>query len=519
MVDDNHNNDLESFGEEEFLAAESDYERDNTPPKQNLKEIWEQNPSLKMFAIVAGIGVFLIAFMVLGSGGSSNKPKDSDRSIVRQTADVSHVPGTTELPPAYEEALRQANERSAEMAAATGGSAIPTPIARPTERIEAPVQTEKADPLAEWRREAEQRRLEREKLEEERRRQAEEQRRITLPEPVRVAAPTPVQPQNPPLPTGPTPDQIQQIAQGLQQQMQTILETQIPKESVVVSMNIQPGYKMEKYFPPEPPPPGATPVSANNPMGGMGANKPTLPLIPAGSIAYAQIITEANSDVPGPVLAEVASGPLAGGRAIGSFQVAEKHLVVQFNRIVKDGIEYPVQAYALDPGTTLPGVVSDVNNHYFTRVFLPAAAKFISGFAEAATQKDTQVVVSNGTVVSESSNELDTEEQLLKGAKEAGQKLSQIVDEGARRPRTIRIFAGTRVGILFLNSVADPNAATHPQMPQSVFNPGGQQAAFGGGQFTFGGGPTTGQSGNPGYVAAPGARPYPMITEATRPVR
>src|SRR5690606_11456478 len=238
-----------------------------------------------------------------------------------------------------------------------------------------------------------------------------------------------------------------------QSQMQTILETQVPKESVVVSMNIQPAYVLEKYFPPEPPP-GMVPANA---PGGLPANMnaPPKPIISAGTIAYAQILTEANSDVPGPVLAEIASGPLAGGRALGSFQAAEEHLVIQFNRIVKDGVEYPVQAYALDPGTTLPGMASDVNNHYFSRIFLPAAAEFVSGFAEAATQKDTNITVNNGTVVQETSD-LDTKEELLKGVNEAGQKMAEVIDEDADRPRTIRLYAGTRIGVLFLNSVVDP---------------------------------------------------------------
>jgi len=478
MVDDpnspdNHGSFME---EDEFLAAERPEEATQSA-KANFKEIWDQNPSLKIFAVVSGIAILLIGFMVFG--GESKKPDDA--SVVRQTAEVSQPPGTAQLPPAYEDAVREASDQRAKEAAETGGSSIPTPIARPSERIEAPVQVEQTDPLSEWRKEAEARSAER-----------KDNADVSPPAATTNAAPPSLsdvptqnpngtnnlnannqQPQNPPLPTGPTPDQVNGMAQQLQQQMQTILETQVPRESVVVSMNVQPGYDMAKYFPPENAANNQNSNAANTSSGtaGQAANTsgqnaqqtPPKPIIQAGTIAYGQILTEANSDVPGPVLAEVASGPLTGGRAIGSFQVAQRNLVLQFNRIVKDGVEYPTQAYALDPGTTLPGVATDVDNHYFQRVFLPAAARFIQGFAEAATQTDSTVVVTNGTVVSNSNNDLDTKQELLKGVNEGAQKASQIFDENADRPVTIKVAAGTRIGLLFVNSVMDPNGQVMQQ--------------------------------------------------------
>ncbi len=471
MVDDPNRpdeDDMHSFMEEDdFLAAERDDHDgefgnglDEPAAKPNLKEIWEQNSSLKVFAVIAGIGVFLIAFMVFG-GDDDNAVQEP--SSVRQAGEVTQPPGTQELSPAYEEAVREESERRAEEAANSGGSSIPTPIARPSERIEAPVQVEEVDPLTEWRREAEVRRNEPE-----------------VPDQTGTAPPMPgtnnfqgnntlgdgvnnaAQP--PPLPTGPTPDQVNQMAQQLQQQMQTILETQVPKESVVVSLNIQPAYKLEKYFPPENQNvagPNGTGAGATGAAGTTGSTyrEPPKPLIAAGTIAYAQVITQANSDVPGPVLAEIASGPLQGARAIGQFQVAQRHLVLQFNRVVKDGKEYQTQAFALDPATTLPGVVTGIDRHYFSRVFLPAAASFIEGFAEAATQQDSTVVVTAGTAVTTNNNDLDTRQEILKGINEGAGELSQVLDQDfGNRPITIKVESGTRIGILFVTSVIDPAA-------------------------------------------------------------
>ena len=460
MADD-PNDDNGFFEDDEFLAAEREDDEGNgdiPETKANLKEIWEQNPSLKIFAVVAVVAVFGIAFLVFGG---NNKP--TEESVVRQTAEVNQPAGTAELPPAYEEAVRQESERRATEAAETGGSAIPTPIARPSERIEAPVQVTESDPLSEWRKEAETRRAERQE-------DAAPPTLPDLPEAQNSGAPVnniqqQQQPANPPLPTAPSPEMVTTMAQQLQQQMQMVLETQVPRESVVVSMNVQPGYDMAKYFPPEDKNAkngqnGTTTNGTVDPKTGLpttnGQAATPKPIVQAGTIAYAQVLTEANSDVPGPVLAEIASGPLSGARAIGQFQVAQRHLVLQFNRVVKDGVEYTTQAYALDPGTTLPGVVTDIDNHYFTRVFLPAAARFIQGFAQAATQTDTQAVVSNGTVVTNTTNDLNAKQELLQGVNEGAQELSEIIEQGAQRPRTIKVAAGTRIGLLFVNSVTDP---------------------------------------------------------------
>ncbi len=285
-----------------------------------------------------------------------------------------------------------------------------------------------------------------------------------------MTAPQPAPP--PPLPTGPSPEQVQAYAQGMQQQFQTILETQVPKDSVLIKMSI-PAVQVAQ-------------MQTKAPDQGVGNNgnaavnssvvKKPKPIITAGTIAYAQTLNEANSDIPGPILAEVASGPLAGGRAIGTLSLADDKLVLQFNRVIKDGEEYPVQAFAVDPATTLTAMATDVNHHYFTRVFLPAASTFVSSFAQAATRKDTTTVVSNGTVVTETQNKLDPTEQLYQAVNDAGQKVSTFFDQGANRPITVKIAIGTRIGLLFTDSVYDPEGqATLAQqqqqsMGQAVFN-------------------------------------------------
>jgi len=106
-------------------------------------------------------------------------------------------------------------------------------------------------------------------------------------------------------------------------------------------------------------------------------------LLSAGSIEYAQLLTEANTDVPGPILAQIVTGPFQGARLIGTFEETYNYLTLNFDTVVLDGVDYSVDAVAIDPETTLPGVVTDINRRYFTRVVLPVAAEFIAGFADA----------------------------------------------------------------------------------------------------------------------------------------
>lgn len=474
MVDDPNTQDDGFFLEDENMLA-ADPEMGGEPgARPSVKEIWKNNPSLKIFAVVAGLAILLISYVVFGS--SDDTDQQQDVSIVAPTKSVTQAPGTAELPPAYEDAVRQASEKRVEEALATGGSALPTPIARPAERIEAPVEVAEKDPLSEWRREAEARRAERKK----------EEVKETTPEPAPIPqlpltppAPTvlqntttaePVVAPPPPLPTGPTPEQVQAYMQTMQQQVQTVMETQVPKESVLIKMNIDAAARAGTATP------AAATASAASAAATSAAVAAPKPIITAGTIAYAQTLTEANSDVPGPILAEIASGPLVGGRAIGTFQVAEDKLVLQFNRIVKDGVEYQVQTFALDPATTLTAMSTDVNRHYFSRIVLPAAARFVESFADAATQQDSTTVISNGTVVTTSQDKLDTKEQVFKGLKEAGQQASDVIDEDSERPITVKVAMNTRIGILFTEAVYDAktqanmNQQQQQQFGQTVFN-------------------------------------------------
>lgn len=533
--------DDDSFGVEEDQTSKAN--------KLDIADVIKNNPAIKIFGVVAVV-VGGLGYLMLGGGDGGNTPP----SVVSPGSQVSAAGGVEGgVTPAYEQAIREQSQRRADAAEQQGGSALPTLISRPEERLEAPVELLEDDPLAEWRQDSgnltDQRRLERERdliargifgddetgfmdPEELRRQQEEEARRreeemASMREQLLAelmangvnenavsqmqqmsSGPTGANRQNVPvtiqvpqtdpvlqneatlaaLNTGITPEKAAQIRGQFGTQMGVILQSRTPKASVVQATGLSRPFDINQLNNPnggvQMAPVGSVgmPQNATSNLSQLGNNNFDDPFetrvpeemapdlanqiqgtgipdifINAGDIAYAQVITEANSDVPGPVLARVLSGPLAGARMIGQFTVSEEYMVVTFTMAVKDNIEYPINAMAINPDTTLPAVASDVDHHYFARVFLPAAARFVEGFAEAVADQGGTTVTVDGETVTEENNDLDTEEELLAGLEEAATLVSDELERDANRPITVKLERGTPIGLLFLERV-EPGA-------------------------------------------------------------
>jgi intracellular multiplication protein IcmE len=206
-------------------------------------------------------------------------------------------------------------------------------------------------------------------------------------------------------------------------------------------------------------------------------------LVPAGEIYYAQFLTEANSDVPGPVLAQIVSGPLKGSRILGEFKVEEELMTLTFNTVVVDGVSIGIDAIALDPDTTLPAMATDVDHRYLKRIVLPMAAAFVEGMASAIAESGRTTITVTGETVAEETEETTNEQEVSAGVEEAGQELREILDEMADSTEVlVRVEAGTPFGLLFLAPViqgdegapvAQGNGGTMP-LAQPVVQSGGK---------------------------------------------
>lgn len=406
------------------LDNDSDFSEFDTVDgsQSSLGDVWKNNPMIKI-GLVVGAFAAIIGSIIL-FGGSETKAPDS--VVSGGQADLKAPPGTETLSPAMVNAIEEVNQERTENAERTGGSVMPIPIDPPKSRVELEQEASTTeDPLNRWRR-----------MQEERLRTQQEQ----------VPAPTPQQQQ-----VDTARDQaVSNLAQAMSNQMSQILSTkQIAnlKQMTVTDPRALEQARQQAA--------AAAAAAAQVPV-----EPETLKiLLPAGTIEYAQLLIEANSDVEGPVVALIVTGPYAGSRILGSFDKKAEYLVLEFNILVKDGISIPIEAIALDPDTTLPAMVTDVDHRYWQRVILPAAAKFIEGMGSAIAEtggSNTSVSVNDTTVVDDQSEEPDTKEEFYKGVEEAAGKLGEIFDEEADEVETLVIVkAGTPMGVLFLQPVTE----------------------------------------------------------------
>lgn len=424
-------NDFDDFNDDDF----NDFQTTSS-----LKDIWNNNPVVKIIAVLIGVILVILLLVFLLSEDAKND------SRVGYTPDQNEAPGG-EVSQAYGDAIEQVNETRTDVALQNPDvSAIPIPYNLEeqdllTETDDGPP-FDNFDPLAAWRQNA----------------VSQEEEPAIEEEPVLAPYEGPIAPQ--PLP-GPSPDVVNSLAQAMAQQMSDILgnhNIEAPKIMQVTSAD---------YL-----------TAGDDVSGGDvtlvdtdGDGIPDTPisgdalsdeeelvetiLIPAGTINYAQIMLEANSDVPGPVLAQLVSGPLTGAKLIGTFESTGDYLILSFNTIVVDGVGQSIEATAIDPATTLPGVVTKSDQRYFSRVILPAAGAFLEGVGRAVAQ-ETQTVTVSGDTVTSSQNDLDLEQELGKGAEEAAEQIADFLDEEANQIQPLVIVArGTPVGVFFASPVVE----------------------------------------------------------------
>lgn len=424
------NNDLDNDLEVENF---DDSGFDDFNKKGSLGDLWRNNPMVKIGAILVGFAVIVGALILFG-GASDRLPSSQVSSPIQ----VSEAPGTSEISKTMEQSIQDKNMETVEEAVRTGGSAIPIPTQPSKGTLPVPVEENSdEDPLERWRR-----------MQEERIRQQEmlSQTKPQVPD------------QAPPVDTK-TPA-VNAMSQSMASQMQAILQNQKASgtsHKKITGVNFLEDLEKKKQANLQQARQASAAVaSANN-----AANQVENIIVPAGAIEYGQLLMEANTDAPGPIIAQIVSGPLRGGRLLGAFTSTDKYLTLNFSTIVIDGIDYSVEAVAVDPDTTLPGLITDIDNHYFKRIILPMAAEFVSSLADAISESGTTSVYISDSSVTQSTSDKDSKQEVATGVSAAGDKLSEILDDEADKAQpTLRVASGTPIGILFVRAVTDTNLSS-----------------------------------------------------------
>lgn len=438
------------------------------PERASLKDTWDSNPLLKIAAVVLGISILVGGYLTF----AGEKTDEKNRSVI-SIGDLSRTkvtPGAKETDEEYTKAVVEQNNKTAEEALTTGQSAMPTPVSTAKtggiDLPDAPIKGQD-DPLKEWRART-------------------EAAANKLPQqdvlPQEDAAPAPdvvpmVQPVRPQAAMKVDP----QMAKALSTQMRTILAAQAPPPSKKTDITKEPSAYTElkkeqaeaQKCEEEAAKNGIVAdcsaqgrlLSGNMTANGAKTNALTTPqkaapkvIVPAATISYVELLTSLNSDLPGPALAQILSGPFAGGRALGEFELEDEYLVITFKRIIKDSVSYSINGIALDEATTLNGLQGGVDHHYFMRVILPAAAKFVEGYGSAVAETGTQSTVTAGGGIVQDQPAPDAKEQVYKGVEEASKKISDILEDGEKKPVTVTVPKGTTMGLLFMDSVTTASA-------------------------------------------------------------
>lgn len=392
--------------------------------KSSLGSIWQNGTPMLKFGLVAAIILVVVALVAL-FGGEDQKAATSFVSPGDKT--FKEAPGTKEITQTMKEAVEEKNQQRIDEAQKQGGSAIPTPIVAPKTLLDLPDDEGPGDdPLLRWKQMQEERAraLREQQLQESQKPQKDPQRDAML----------------------------QNMVTGMSAQVTSILGKE--KKIGLQHMNV---FDMEKLKNAAASGASAEEIAlAQAGYTNATQNTPAKIILPSGKIEYAQMVLEANSDIPGPVMAQIASGIFGGGKLIGTFNTQDEHLVIRFTTLVtKRGTSVPIEAYAIDPTSSLTGVATDVDHRYFDRIVLPAAAKFIEGLGSAYAQT-TSSTTQNSTTTTTSSEDLSTEQEFGKAVSEAASQAAQVLDEdGKGKKILVRVRAGTAIGVLFMAPITD----------------------------------------------------------------
>lgn len=201
-------------------------------------------------------------------------------------------------------------------------------------------------------------------------------------------------------------------------------------------------------------------------------------LVPAaGTILYARMIGELNSDAPGPALATIVQGPLAGARIIGQFQTARAGLVIKFSTMTVpalDGsgtITTPINAIAVSASSLTSGMATSINDHMLSNLAVTFVAGFAQGFGQVLSQSGS-TTTTTGTGLAIISNPALTlpKELAAAGGTAAGAAGGLFQQLYGNRPPTIKLAAGTPFALVFMGNSSGVTDAQSPV--QSVDQPG-----------------------------------------------
>lgn len=405
---------------------------------KNIKQVLG-NPTSRVMIIltVSVVGVSLVVANMLG-GSKQQRPADLAAQVsVGGAPSVSSVPGTSDSA-RHNELVQEANRRKAKEAMESGGSAVPRLTANPD-----PNQKDPFDLISK------------------RPEEAASGNGVIPVAPVAQQAPAQQQAAEPVQRQAPAPKaQARALDQRqVEQAMAGLLASWTPSGQGMETDHTGKGAQKSGQgeagaYAPSAAQSAAAP-KASSTQSQSGAS------VKAGHIMHAVIVTAVNSDEPGPVMAEIVSGPFAGSRLLGSFELPEngQNVVLKFDVLSMPSMNksVPIKSFAVEPNTGRTALSSDVDNHYAQRYGVLMAASLMKGYAQAISQSGSTQTTSigfGGVGSTTTFPTLDAKKTNRVALGEVGSELGSAMKGNFNRPPTVTLNSGTPVGILFMKDVS-----------------------------------------------------------------
>ena len=187
--------------------------------------------------------------------------------------------------------------------------------------------------------------------------------------------------------------------------------------------------------------------------GAEGAVRAERVLVPAGRGVYAHTVLAVDSDTNGPIVLEADTGPISGDRLIGTFSKSGlDRLVVKVLTVEHRGKSLDANGIVIAPDSMETAVATSIDEHYFERFVLPAAAAFVSGLGQAIALSNSTTTTSPwGTT--QSFGPLTVQQQALVAGGAAASAVSNAMTSSIPKGPTVHLAANVSVGVMFLSNL------------------------------------------------------------------
>ena len=176
-------------------------------------------------------------------------------------------------------------------------------------------------------------------------------------------------------------------------------------------------------------------------------------LATTGDIVYASLTFAYNSDLPSvPVSSVIHGGKLDGGVLMGQPQPVRSNVVIKYNTLTLDGKTYQIDAYAVGNDCDCLALEGEYDPRIISRVILPAAARFLTGFALPSLSGGTNVTVDGSTVISQR-DDASTRDRVLSGVSSLTNGMFDAYMDILPKDGKTQIYRGVPHAIFFTDEV------------------------------------------------------------------